>query len=355
MKPLRILALFGDGGQQIGRESRAASHEVRFAAGCLDDLLTRGPGVTGVRREILEQALADIEGADAVFSDSAEMVLLRYVRSRRGLPPKPWLVNEVDGLTQAQEVRAFVLRHYGEDPLPEALTAPEVTWFTIVPGRADFYRSVGLCPERLFHLPMARASIEFFFPDLVASQDRHLAALGSRQREGPVEGILALGSHARDWATLAEALSEAGLRAEVICNLAQLGEHPAGPILWRGSLPAPDYLQAIARAAVVVLPLREEGRAAGQMSCALPMRMGKAIVASRLPALDQHIEDGVTGLSVTPGDPAALAAALGRLLADRALAGRLGQEARRREAELSRAAAATLERILARLRAQNSV
>jgi len=128
---------------------------VRFAAGCLDDLLERGPEGTRVRREVLERTLDDIEQHDAVFSDSAELVLLHYVRTRRGRPPKPWLVNEVDGLVQAEEVRALVRRHYREDPLPEALAAPEVVWFSITPGRADFYRDLGLrrrtsstCPWR---------------------------------------------------------------------------------------------------------------------------------------------------------------------------------------------------------------
>ena len=43
------------------------------------------------------------------------------------------------------------------------------------------------------------------------------------------------------------------------------------------------------------------------------------------------IEDGVHGLLVRPSDPAALASAIGRILADEQLASRLGQAARARQ------------------------
>jgi phosphatidylinositol alpha-mannosyltransferase len=61
-----------------------------------------------------------------------------------------------------------------------------------------------------------------------------------------------------------------------------------------------------------------------------PMAAGVPVVASRIPGYDQVLEDGETGLLVPPGDAAALAAAVGRVLDDPALAGRLAAAARRR-------------------------
>jgi glycosyltransferase involved in cell wall biosynthesis len=59
------------------------------------------------------------------------------------------------------------------------------------------------------------------------------------------------------------------------------------------------------------------------------MSSGLACVASRLEgSTDVLIDDEVTGLLVAPGDEAALAAALLRLLIDRRLADRLGESAR---------------------------
>jgi len=60
------------------------------------------------------------------------------------------------------------------------------------------------------------------------------------------------------------------------------------------------------------------------------MWAGLPIVASRTGGIPDVIEDGVNGLLVPPGDPVALARAIDRLFADRALAHRLSAEARKR-------------------------
>ena len=57
------------------------------------------------------------------------------------------------------------------------------------------------------------------------------------------------------------------------------------------------------------------------------MSAGCAVVASAVPGIVDVVEDGVNGLLVAPGDPDALAAAMGRLIADPALAARLGRAA----------------------------
>ncbi len=64
----------------------------------------------------------------------------------------------------------------------------------------------------------------------------------------------------------------------------------------------------LARAAVVVVPSRWEsfGYVAAEAAAA-----GRPVVASRIPALEPVIVDGVTGRLVPPGDAAALAGALG--------------------------------------------
>jgi glycosyltransferase involved in cell wall biosynthesis len=60
------------------------------------------------------------------------------------------------------------------------------------------------------------------------------------------------------------------------------------------------------------------------------MATGVPVVASRLSAIPEAITDGETGLLVPPGDAEALAAAIARVLQDRALAERLIAQARRR-------------------------
>ena len=60
------------------------------------------------------------------------------------------------------------------------------------------------------------------------------------------------------------------------------------------------------------------------------MAMGKPVVGTALGGTLEQVEDGVTGLLVPPNDPAAMADALARLLADPALRARMGAAGRRR-------------------------
>ncbi|MDI3281474.1 MAG: glycosyltransferase family 4 protein [Bacillota bacterium] len=81
------------------------------------------------------------------------------------------------------------------------------------------------------------------------------------------------------------------------------------------------------RAAVVVLPYRDASQ-----SGVIPLAaaFGRPVVATRVGGLEEQIEDGQSGLLVSPGDPLALAEACARLLLDRRLAARLGEGLRRR-------------------------
>lgn len=60
------------------------------------------------------------------------------------------------------------------------------------------------------------------------------------------------------------------------------------------------------------------------------MALGKPVVASAAGGNPELVEDGISGLLVSPRDPAALASAVERLLGDPGLASRLGRAARER-------------------------
>jgi glycosyltransferase involved in cell wall biosynthesis len=88
-----------------------------------------------------------------------------------------------------------------------------------------------------------------------------------------------------------------------------------------------DVARLLAEADVFVLSTRSEG---APMSILEAMAAGLPVVASAVGGVPELVENEVTGLLVPPGDPAALAAALDRLLADPDLRRRLGANGRER-------------------------
>jgi colanic acid/amylovoran biosynthesis glycosyltransferase len=113
-----------------------------------------------------------------------------------------------------------------------------------------------------------------------------------------------------------------------------LAEQAAGltgiPVTFHGSVGRSRVAAEYGRAGIVVFPsvTALSGDQGGlPVSLMEAMGAGCAIVASRIPGIDAAIVDGETGLLVPPGDEAALADSLGRLLADPALAESLGAAA----------------------------
>jgi glycosyltransferase involved in cell wall biosynthesis len=90
-----------------------------------------------------------------------------------------------------------------------------------------------------------------------------------------------------------------------------------------------DPHAVLAQLDVVALPSRTEGLPVVLLEA---LAHGRAVVATPVGGTPELVTDGVTGLLVPPGDPAALAAALRRLLDDPALARRLGEAGRERVA-----------------------
>jgi starch synthase len=98
-------------------------------------------------------------------------------------------------------------------------------------------------------------------------------------------------------------------------------------VRWLGHVRWQDLAVLYRRAAVFVMPSFYETFG---ISCLEAMAFGLPVVATRAGGLPEVVEDGVTGLLVSPGDPAALAGAVGRLLADPGLRERLGRAGRAR-------------------------
>jgi len=119
-------------------------------------------------------------------------------------------------------------------------------------------------------------------------------------------------------------------RGPLEARAAALGLGPRARFLGRRE----DKAALLAACDVFCLPSRLEGLGVAALEA---MAAGRPVVASRVGGLGEAVVDGRTGILVPPGDIGALAAALARLLDDRALRESLGSAGPGRIAEGFRA------------------
>ncbi len=131
--------------------------------------------------------------------------------------------------------------------------------------------------------------------------------------------VFAGGGNGRDFATLIHALADAPVRLRIVTfSAATLG--------WRGPLPRnvevewamppASFLERVAAASVVVVPLRDARSDFGQTTVVQALSLGKPVVATRSPGVVDYVRDGREGFLVEAGDAEGYRAAVLRLCAD---------------------------------------
>ncbi len=134
----------------------------------------------------------------------------------------------------------------------------------------------------------------------------------------PVKGVEYLVRAAVDMPDVTVAIAGAGPLGQSLRDVArELGVADRVTLLGRVSSVEP----LLAAADVVVLPSLSEGMPTVALEA---MALGRPLVATRVGGTPEVVEDGVTGLLVEPADPAAIAAAVQRLVDDPALAKQIG-------------------------------
>jgi glycosyltransferase involved in cell wall biosynthesis len=147
--------------------------------------------------------------------------------------------------------------------------------------------------------------------------------VGVLERYKNVDGLVAA------WRRAAPRVPEARLRIVGDGTLRdlvdRLAAHAPERVSWSARLSQAEVAAALDESTCLVLPSRSEGmgRVVIEAFC-----RARPVVGSRVGGIPDLVVDGVNGLLVEPGETEALAGALVRILQNRELAQRLGEQAR---------------------------
>ena len=125
-------------------------------------------------------------------------------------------------------------------------------------------------------------------------------------------GVFAGGDSLRDYRPLVEAARDLAVDVTIASrNPDAIGVADLPPNVHAGAMPHDEYLDALRRASIVVVPMQPTvERGAGQTTYCNALAMGKLVIVTDTIAIRDYIENHETGLIVPPGDPAALREAL---------------------------------------------
>ncbi len=236
-------------------------------------------------------------------------------------------------------VRPNVVSVWGTDVLEAPSLSPlhlGITRYALGSASAVTATGLHLAQQTLRYLPQDRpvtvvpygVDLERFAPAADREQERKPFVVGSVGRLSPEKGLEHLLEAAR--CLLAEGVDLRVLLAGDGPSRARLERRAAEPPLagrveFLGEVEHDAVPEALRRLDVFVMPSTWEGFGVAALeasACGLP------VVASAIHGIPDVVVSGRTGLLVPPRDPAALAAALRRLLEDPSLRRRLGQAGR---------------------------
>ena len=147
---------------------------------------------------------------------------------------------------------------------------------------------------------------------------------------GDDDYVFAGGGTGRDFATLIEAVEGTDVRVRIVTfgpqTLGWTAPLP-GNVEVEWTMPLHHFLERMARARMVVVPLRDESSDFGQTTLVQALSLGKPVVATRSPGVVDYVTDGREGLLVAAGDSKALRAAIARLEGDADLRRACGEHA----------------------------
>lgn len=149
----------------------------------------------------------------------------------------------------------------------------------------------------------------------------------------PADGgyFLAMGRSSRDYAFLIEAMAGQPYECRIIDNTCRLPDTDNCHII-RSINYGEQLWRQIAGAFAVLVPIKDGDISAGQTAIIQAMMFSKPVIATQTAAVDEYVENGVSGI-VLPNDTAAWRSAMQKLKTDKELYSRLSRGGRARYEE----------------------
>jgi glycosyltransferase involved in cell wall biosynthesis len=146
----------------------------------------------------------------------------------------------------------------------------------------------------------------------------------------PASGpLFSAGRSGRDYALLTRVVAGLAHQLRIVCdNSAALEGCPSSPnITVLSACHGDDYVRELRAAGIVIVPLAVDDVSAGQMVLMQAMAYRKPIIITQTATVSDYVDESSGVLFVPMADGAALAAAIGRLRDDPALARRMADAA----------------------------
>ena len=145
----------------------------------------------------------------------------------------------------------------------------------------------------------------------------------------PPAYVCAIGSQGRDYRTLMAAMTLLPrITLVVVATPSSLHDLTIPPnVIVRCNVPLPQTMAILQRSTASIVPLQGSQVPCGHVTLVAAMHLKKASIVSESTGIADYVRDGINGLTVPPGDPAALARSIERLFDDAALNARLASDA----------------------------
>lgn len=177
-----------------------------------------------------------------------------------------------------------------------------------------------------------RARCQFAFVPYGTTVTHHRALIAEYRASDAGGDIVTAGRSGRDYRTLAKAIEGLPCRLRILCDLAPplAGIDPSEQIVVVRDCFGQDYIDTLAKALFVVVPLAEDDVSAGQMVLLQASALRKAAVITRTATTLEYATDDKEALFVDIGNIQQMRTAIRRLLEDVPLRERLAENAVRR-------------------------